>query len=132
MPPPVLVAAIVVLAASINLVIGSASAKWGMLAPVLVPMLMLLGISPEMTTAAFRMGDSVTNPITPLLVYFPLVLVFCQRWIPGFGMGSLIAAMLPYSVGFFVIGLLMTAGWVFLDLPVGPGATVGYVLPGTP
>jgi len=85
-----------------------------------------------MTTAAFRMGDSVTNPITPLLVYFPLVLVFCQRWISGFGMGSLIAAMLPYSLGFFVIGLLMTAGWVFFDLPVGPGASVGYVLPGTP
>ena len=130
LPAPVLVAAIVVLSASINLVIGSASAKWGMLAPVLVPMLMLLGISPEMTTAAFRMGDSVTNPITPLLVYFPLVLVFCQRWIPGFGMGSLIAAMLPFSLGFLVIGLLMTAGWVFFDLPVGPGATVGYTLPG--
>ncbi len=121
---------IVVLGASINLVIGSASAKWGMLAPVLVPMLMLLGISPEMTTAAFRMGDSVTNPITPLLVYFPLALVFCQRWVPGFGMGSLIAAMLPYSLGFLVIGLLMTSGWVFFDLPVGPGASVGYTLPG--
>jgi len=120
LPAPVLIAAIVVLAASINLVIGSASAKWGMLAPVLVPMLMLLGISPEMTTAAFRMGDSVTNPITPLLVYFPLVLVFCQRWIPGFGMGSLIAAMLPYSLGFLVIGLLMTSGWVFFDLPSVP------------
>jgi len=90
---------------------------------------MLLGISPEMTTAAFRMGDSVTNPITPLLVYFPLVLVFCQRWIPGFGMGSLIAAMLPYSLCFLVAGLAMVASWVFLDLPVGPGASVGYTLP---
>jgi len=130
LPPPLLVAAIVVLAASMNLFVGSASAKWGMLAPVLVPMLMLLGISPEMTTAAYRMGDSVTNPITPLLVYFPLVLVFCQRWVPGFGMGSLIAAMLPYSAAFLVAGLVMTAGWVFLDLPLGPGATVEFVLPG--
>jgi len=111
-------------------VIGSASAKWGMLAPVLVPMLMLLGISPEMTTAAFRMGDSVTNPVTPLLPYFPLVLAFCQRWVPGFGIGTLVAAMLPYSAAFLAAGLVMTAGWVFLDLPLGPGATVGFVLPG--
>jgi aminobenzoyl-glutamate transport protein len=132
LPAPALVAAIVVLGASINLVIGSASAKWGMLAPVLVPMLMLLGLSPEMTTAAFRMGDSVTNPITPLLVYFPLVLVFCQRWVPGFGIGSLIAAMLPYSAAFLVAGVAMTAGWVLLDLPVGPGAPVEFVLPTLP
>ncbi len=132
LPAPALVAVLVLLAATINLAIGSASAKWAMLAPVLVPMLMLLGISPEMTTAAYRMGDSVTNPITPLLVYFPLVLVFCQRWVPGFGMGSLIAAMLPYSVSFLVSGLLMTMAWVFLDLPVGPGAAVRYVVPGLP
>ncbi len=129
LPAPALVAALVLLAATINLVIGSASAKWAMLAPVLVPMLMLLGISPEMTTAAYRLGDSVTNPITPLMVYFPLVLAFCQRWIPGFGMGSLIAAMLPYSVSFLVAGLVMTVGWVFFDLAVGPGAAVGFVLP---
>jgi aminobenzoyl-glutamate transport protein len=63
-------------------------------------------------------------------VYFPLVLVFCQRWVPGFGMGSLIAAMLPYSVSFLVGGLVMTMGWVLLDLPVGPGAVVKYVVPG--
>jgi len=130
LPAPALVAALVLLAATINLAIGSASAKWAMLAPVLVPMLMLLGVSPEMTTAAYRMGDSVTNPITPLMVYFPLVLAFCQRWIPGFGMGSLVAAMLPYSAVFLVAGLVMTAGWVFLDLPLGPGATVEFVLPG--
>ncbi len=132
LPAPALVGAIVVLSATVNLVIGSASAKWAMLAPVLVPMLMLLGVSPEMTTAAYRMGDSATNIVTPLMVYFPLVLAFCQRWIPGFGMGSLIAAMLPYSVSFLVAGVVMTVGWVFLDLPVGPGASVGYVLPGAP
>ena len=129
LPPALLVGAIVLMSANINLLIGSASAKWGMLAPVLVPMLMLLGISPEMTTAAFRMGDSVTNPITPLLVYFPLVLAFCQRWVPGFGIGTLVAAMLPYSLIFLVSGLLMTMGWVWLELPVGPGAPVGFALP---
>jgi aminobenzoyl-glutamate transport protein len=129
LPTPLLLGAIVLIGASINLFIGSASAKWGMLAPVLVPMLMLLGVSPEMTTAAFRMGDSVTNPVTPLLPYFPLVLTFCQRWIPGFGIGTLVAAMLPYSLAFLVSGLLMTMAWVWLNVPVGPGAPVGFVLP---
>ena len=121
------------IAAGVNVVLAPEPfvlfSKWGMLAPVLVPMLMLLGISPEMTTAAFRMGDSVTNPITPLLVYFPLVLAFCQRWIPGFGIGTLVAAMLPYSISFLVTGLLLTMAWVGLDLPVGPGAPVSFALP---
>jgi len=130
LPPALLIAAVVLVGANINMVIGSASAKWGMLAPVLVPMLMLLGISPEMTTAAFRMGDSVTNPVTPLLPYFPLVLAFCQRWVPGFGIGTLVAAMLPYSLAFLVSGLLMTVAWVWLGLPLGPGASVGFIVPG--
>ncbi len=132
LPPPVLAGTIVLLAATVNLVIGSASAKWAMLAPVLVPMLMLLGLSPEMTTAAYRMGDSVTNPITPLMVYFPLVLTFCQRWDRQFGMGSLIAAMLPYSLAFLAAGVLLTIGWVALDLPLGPGAGIHYLLPTIP
>jgi len=129
LPAPALVGCIVVMAAGINLFIGSAGAKWGMLAPVLVPMLMMLGISPEMTTAAYRMGDSVTNPITPLMVYFPLVLAFCQRWIPQFGMGTLVATMLPYSLSFLASGLVLTLAWVFFDVPVGPGAAVRFVLP---
>ena len=132
LPAPALLAGIVVLAAAVNLAIGSASAKWAMLAPVLVPMLMLLGISPEMTTAAYRVGDSVTNPITPLLVYFPLVLVFCQRWDPRFGMGGLVAMMLPFSMAFLVGGLVMVVTWVSLGLPLGPGAGVTYLLPGAP
>jgi aminobenzoyl-glutamate transport protein len=127
---PVLLVAILLLTASINLAVGSASAKWAMLAPVLVPMLMLLGISPEMTTAAFRMGDSVTNIITPLMVYFPLVLTFCQRWQPEFGMGSLMATMLPFSVAFLGAGILMTVAWALLGVPLGPNAPVGYELPG--
>lgn len=131
LPTPALMGGIVLLAATVNLAIGSASAKWAMLAPVLVPMLMLLGVSPEMTTAAFRMGDSVTNVITPLMVYFPLVLMFCQRWVPGFGMGSLIATMLPFTLGFLSTGLLMTVGWVALEVPLGPGAAVLYTMPYT-
>jgi aminobenzoyl-glutamate transport protein len=129
LPSPALLGGIVLLGATINLMIGSASAKWALLAPVLVPMLMLLGVSPEMTTAAFRMGDSVTNPITPLMVYFPLVLTFCQRWDPRFGIGGLIALMLPYSLSFLVTGLAMTVLWVLFGWPLGPGAEVGYSLP---
>jgi aminobenzoyl-glutamate transport protein len=131
LPVPVLLVAILLLTGAINLAVGSASAKWAMLAPVLVPMLMLLGISPEMTTAAFRMGDSVTNIITPLMVYFPLVLTFCQRWQPEFGMGSLMATMLPFSVAFLGAGMLMTVAWALLGVPLGPNASVAYDLPGS-
>lgn len=129
LPAPLLLMGIVILAAAINLVIGSASAKWAALAPVLVPMLMLLGISPEMSTAAYRMGDSVTNIVTPLMVYFPLVLAFCQRWDPRFGIGNLMATMIPYSVFFLVAGLVVTGLWMTFALPLGPGEGVFYQLP---
>jgi len=91
---------------------------------------MLLGISPEMATAAYRVGDSATNIITPLMVYFPLILIFCQRWQASFGLGSLAATMLPYSIGLMIAGLLMTIGWVVLDIPLGPGAGVFIDIPG--
>ena len=129
LPMPVTLGLIVVLAGVANLFVGSASAKWALLAPVLVPMLMLLGVSPEMATAAYRVGDSATNIITPLMVYFPLILTFCQKWDKEFGLGSLAAIMLPYSIWLMVVGVIMTVGWVAIDLPLGPAATVGYTLP---
>ena len=129
LPAPLLLAAVVLLSATLNLVIGSASAKWAAIAPILVPMLMLLGVSPEMSTAAYRVGDSVTNIITPLMVYFPMVLAFCRRWDPNFGMGGLLANMLPYSFFFLIGGLVLTMAWVALGLPVGPGAPVGFEVP---
>ena len=129
LPAPALLGMIVVMTAALNLFVGSASAKWALLAPVLVPMLLLLGISPEMTTAAYRVGDGATNIITPLMVYFPLVLVFCQRWDRSFGLGSLAAAMLPYSLGLLLSGVALTVGWVLLDLPLGPNAFVHGVPP---
>lgn len=128
LPAPALLALLVVMTAALNLFIGSASAKWALLAPVVVPMMLLLGISAEMTTAAYRVGDGATNIITPLMVYFPLVLVFCQRWDRDFGLGSLAAAMLPYSIGILITGVALTVGWVMLDLPLGPGASV-YAAP---
>ena len=131
LPSWALLGAIVVVAAVLNIFVGSASAKWALLAPVLVPMLMLLGISPEMATAAYRVGDGATNIITPLMVYFPLILIFCQRWQKDFGLGSLAATMLPYSIGLLLAGLAMTIGWVMLDLPLGPGAGVFIESPAT-
>ena len=94
-------------------------------------MFMLLGISPEMTTAAYRMGDSYTNIMTPLMSYFPLILAFGQRWDRGIGVGSLLALMLPYALSFMVVGIGMTVGWVLLDLPLGPGAQVHYTVGAT-
>jgi aminobenzoyl-glutamate transport protein len=129
LPIPVLLMAIVVLTAGLDMLIGSASAKWAALAPVLVPMLMLLGVSPEMTTAAYRMGDSSVNMASPLMPYFALVLGFCQRWRPGFGVGGLISAMLPYSAAMMSAGLILVGLWSALELPLGPQADVHYSPP---
>ncbi|MAY19716.1 MAG: hypothetical protein CL955_03775 [Erythrobacteraceae bacterium] len=131
LPPWALLTAIILVSALLNLFVGSASAKWALIAPVMVPMLMLLGISPEMATAAYRVGDGSTNIITPLMVYFPLILIFCQRWDKDFGLGSLAAVMLPFSIGLLVSGLALTIGWVVLDLPLGPGASVFMEVPST-
>ncbi len=129
LPSWALLAGIVLITALLNLFVGSASAKWALLAPVMVPMLMLLGISPEMATAAYRVGDGATNIITPLMVYFPLILIFCQRWQSEFGLGSLAATMLPFSIGLLLAGIALTISWVALDLPLGPGAGVSFALP---
>ena len=129
LPDTLLMGSIILFGALLNLFIGSASAKWALLAPVLVPMLMLVGISPEMTTAAYRVGDSATNIITPLMPYLPLVLVFAQRWQKDFGLGSLVATMLPYSVFLLLSGLVLTVLWVFLGLPLGPAAPVSFAMP---
>jgi aminobenzoyl-glutamate transport protein len=82
-----------------------------------------------MTTAAYRMGDSFTNIMTPLMSYFPLILGFCRRWDPKVGVGSLLALMLPYALCFAAAGIAMTMAWVALDLPLGPGASVYYTSP---
>ncbi|HEX6272768.1 MAG TPA: AbgT family transporter [Polyangiaceae bacterium] len=129
LPLPLLLGLVVVFSAVVNLFIGSASAKWALLAPVMVPMLMLTGVSPEGTTAAYRVGDSVTNIVTPLMVYFPLILIFCRRWQQDFGLGSLTAMMIPYSVWLLAVGLVLTIGWVYLDFNLGPGAPVRYRVP---
>ncbi|HSW29724.1 MAG TPA: AbgT family transporter [Longimicrobiales bacterium] len=120
-PIPLLVA-FVLLSASINLFMGSASAKWAIMAPVFVPMLMLLGYSPELTQVAYRIGDSSTNIISPMMSYFALIVAFLARWDPKAGIGTVIATMLPYTVVFLVVWTILLAVWVFLGIPVGPGS----------
>ncbi|MGB3754404.1 MAG: AbgT family transporter [Parerythrobacter sp.] len=132
LPLPLVLGLMVIFAGLLNLFVGSASAKWALLAPILVPMLMLLGISPEGATAAYRVGDSATNIITPLMVYFPLILVFAQRWQKDFGIGSLTAMMLPYSIWLLISGVALIVAWFYLGIPLGPDAPVGYALPTTP
>jgi aminobenzoyl-glutamate transport protein len=128
LPDSLLLAFILLFCAFVNLFVGSASAKWALLAPVIVPMLMLVGISPEMSTAAYRVGDGATNIVTPLMPYFPLILIFCQRWQKEFGIGSLAATMLPYSALLLLSGLILTILWVVIGLPLGPGASVNFSL----
>ncbi len=130
LPLPILLGLIVLFSGLINLFVGSASAKWALLAPVLVPMLMLLGVSPDGATAVYRVGDGATNIITPLMVYFPLILVFAQRWQKDFGLGSLTAMMIPYSIWMLLTGLALTVTWVYFGWLLGPGAPITYQLPG--
>lgn len=126
LPLPVVLGLMVLFTGLLNLFVGSASAKWALMAPVLVPMLMLLGVSPEGATAAYRVGDGATNIITPLMVYFPLILIFAQRWVKGFGIGSLTALMLPYSVWLLLTGTVLTVAWFYLGIDLGPGAPVHF------
>lgn len=115
----------------VNLSLGSASAQWAITAPIFVPMLMLVGYSPEVIQAAYRIGDSVTNVITPMMSYFGLILAIGVRYQKNLGIGTLIATMLPYSMIFMVGWTLLFYVWVFLlGLPVGPGAPTYY--PATP
>jgi aminobenzoyl-glutamate transport protein len=128
-PPALLLPLLTTASAWLDFLIASGSAKWTAVAPVAVPMLMLLDISPEMTTAAYRVGDTVTNLISPLSPYFVLVLIYCQRWNPTMRLGTLLSAMLPFAIAFYIAGIIITGSWVAFDLPLGPGTTVGYTLP---
>lgn len=112
----------VIVTGFINLFIGSASAKWAIMAPVFIPMLMLLGYSPEFTQVAYRVGDSVTNIISPMMSYFALIIAFIQKYEEKSGIGTLIATMLPYTITFFLIWVVLLVIWILLGIPVGPGA----------
>jgi len=124
---PIIFLFFIILCGMVNLSLGSASAQWAVTAPIFVPMLMLVGYAPETIQAAYRIGDSVTNVITPMMSYFGLILAMACRYKKDLGIGTLIATMLPYNIVFFVGWTLLFYLWVFvIGLPVGPGAATYY------
>ncbi|MCP5068620.1 MAG: AbgT family transporter [bacterium] len=127
LPAPLLMITFVAVVALSNLFIGSMSAKYAFFAPVFVPMFMAVGISPELTQAAYRVGDSITNVITPLNPYMVIILVFMQRYVPRAGIGTLVALMIPYAVSFFLAWSLLLVGWMLLGIPLGPGGPLEYL-----
>ena len=112
----------ILLTAFINMFMGSASAKWTVMAPVFIPMFMLLGISPELTQVVYRIGDSTTNIISPMMSYFALIVAFIQKYDKNAGIGTVIATMLPYTIVFMIVWAILLIGWMLLGIPVGPDA----------
>jgi aminobenzoyl-glutamate transport protein len=116
-----LIIAFVLLSAFINLFMGSASAKWAIMAPVFVPMFMLLGYHPALTQVAFRIGDSTTNLITPMMSYFALIVTFSQKYDEKYGIGTIIATMMPYTIFFLIFWIILLCIWMCTGFPLGPG-----------
>jgi len=122
-----LMLAFIIVSAFINMFMGSASAKWAIMAPVFVPMFMLLGYHPALTQMVFRIGDSLTNVITPMMSYFALIVAFAEKYDEDYGIGTIISTMLPYSIVFGLFWTLLLIGWMLLGLPVGPDGPIHYM-----
>lgn len=118
----------ILLSASINMLMGSASAKWAILAPVFIPMFMIMGYSPELSQVVYRIGDSVTNVISPMMSFFALIIAFVQKYEPKSGIGTIIATMVPYSIAFLIVWILLLVVWLLVGLPLGPDAGIHYIL----
>ena len=118
----------ILFSAFMNLFMGSASAKWNILAPVFVPMFMLLGYSPELCQLAYRIGDSSTNIITPMMTYFAVIITFAQRYDKKAGIGTITATMLPYSITFLVCWTIFFVIWLLLGLPIGVDTGLFYTM----
>jgi aminobenzoyl-glutamate transport protein len=128
-PIPLMIA-FIILSAIINLVMGSASAKWAIMAPVFIPMFMLIGYSPELIQGAYRVGDSVTNIISPMMSYFALIVAFMERYVRKAGIGTVIATMLPYTIMFFIVWTILFIIWFQLGIPLGPDSPMFIDIPG--
>lgn len=126
MPAWMLIVAFILVTLIFNLFVGSMSAKWTIFAPIFVPMFMMVGLHPALTQAAYRIGDSVTNIITPLNAYLIIILVYMQKFVPRSGMGTLISTMLPYSVVFAVVWTMLLVLWMAMGIPLGPGGELVY------
>ncbi len=126
LPTSLLLVAFILMTMCFNMFVGSMSAKYTMFAPIFIPMFMMVGIAPELTQCAYRIGDSVTNCITPLNPYMVILLAFMKNIAPKGGMGTLIATMLPFSIIFCIFWTLMLLGWVALGIPLGPDGHLIY------
>ncbi len=122
----VLMVFFVIFVCVLDFVVSSASAKWALIAPVFVPMFMLLGYSPELTQASYRIGDSVVNIISPVMSYFPLILAFANKYDPKAKVGTIMALMLPYTIAFLAFWLILLFLWISMGWPLGPGAGLLY------
>lgn len=120
--PIPLIVSFIILSAAINLLMGSSSAKWALMAPVFIPMFMLVGYTPEFIQAAYRVGDSVTNIISPMMSYFALIVAFLAKYDKKAGIGTIIATMLPYTIFFLIAWSLLMIIWILIGIPVGPDA----------
>lgn len=127
-----LLVGIVSTSALLNVFVLSANAKWAMLSPVVVPMAMELGLSPALAQAAYRIGDSITNVVSPLLPYFPIIIALAQRYDPRVRMGALLSLMLPYALALGVAWVLLLVLWYQCGLPLGPGSPLWYIPPSAP
>jgi aminobenzoyl-glutamate transport protein len=127
--PIPLILAFIALTSVMNLVMGSASAKWALMAPIFIPMFMLLGYSPEFVQAAYRVGDSVSNIISPMMSYFALIVAFFAKYDKKAGIGTIVSVMLPYTFVFFIAWSIFMIIWILLGLPVGPDAPLFIDLP---
>ena len=121
-----LIVAFVLFAAFINIFVGSASAKWAIMGPIFVPMFLLLGYDPALTQVAYRIGDSITNPLSPLFPYFPAILAFAKKYDKNIGMGTIIANMLPYSIVFAIAWIILLLAFMIFNIPLGPGGAILY------
>ncbi|PLX14569.1 MAG: aminobenzoyl-glutamate transporter [Marinilabiliales bacterium] len=121
-----LIIAFVILAATINMAMGSASAKWAILAPVFIPLFMELGYSPELSQVVYRIGDSVTNLISPMMSFFALIIAFFQKYDKNASIGTIISTMIPYTFAFFIFWTILIIVWMQFGLPLGPGAPLHY------
>jgi aminobenzoyl-glutamate transport protein len=122
----VLMILFILFAAIINMFMGSASAKWAIMAPVFIPIFMLMGYSPELSQVVYRIGDSVTNIISPMMSFFALIIAFVQKYDKDAGIGTIISTMIPYSILFFIAWSALLMGWIYLEIPLGTDSPIYY------
>jgi aminobenzoyl-glutamate transport protein len=115
---------VIIVTMIVDLIIPAAIAKWALLAPIFIPLFIRLGVAPQTVLAAYRVGDSPVNVITPLMAYFPLIVVFVQRYQKSSGIGTVVSLMLPYVVILSIFWILFFVAWYLIGIPLGPGAPV--------